>query len=127
VSAHLADIHLRDAASEDHADRLLQLERDPQVLREVIQRSQRKHAERDVGARERLGHGADRAVTTTRDYRLRTTSCRLTRKRAEPLARLDELHPCLAAGLAEEAFDRPRRIRRRPAPGRRVEEDDDRH
>ena len=44
--------------------RLLEVDRKPEILREVVQRPHRQHAHRGVGLNRDSCHGADRPVST---------------------------------------------------------------
>jgi hypothetical protein len=46
------------------------------VLRKMIERAQRQHAQGHLAPEQRGGHGADRAVAPARDHRIDVSACR---------------------------------------------------
>src|SRR6185437_14300459 len=67
AAVHLADIDALYPSGGDATDCLLELEREPEVLREMIERAEGKNAECRLRVRQHGCDGADRPVTSSRD------------------------------------------------------------
>jgi hypothetical protein len=67
AAIHFADIDPDCMARDDGPDRTFDIERDTQVLGEVVHRAQRQHAQRLAGPDECRGDRGHRAVSASRD------------------------------------------------------------
>ena len=71
VSIDFADVYRRRIALRDQRQRRFEVERDAEVLREVVEGAERQHAERLAGVDKMPRHGCNRAVTPSGDDDIR--------------------------------------------------------
>src|SRR5208282_4287840 len=64
AAVNLADIHLADLAGKEITDGGSEVERNTDILGEMVQRAHRQNTERCIGACELAGHCIDSALTS---------------------------------------------------------------
>ncbi len=76
----LREVDRADMTCGDHARRRIRMQGEPEILGEMIERAERKHAKRDVRAGKDARDGADAAVATADDDRVNLSAlCLLER------------------------------------------------
>ena len=86
-------------------DRLVEVERDAEVLGEVVVRAERQHAERLVAAGDDVGDGVDGSVAAAGEDRVELAAARGFLCEGAKSARLDEADIGLRAGGGKTARD----------------------
>src|SRR5256714_7869445 len=128
LAVDLAHVDRDDAPLADAARGLTRVERDFQVLREVVERAEREHAERTVSASERRSDRADRAVASASDDRARAVRDRAPRELRQLRALARDRQACLDAARGEGFRYSARGSVLRARARRRVDDDlDGRH
>ena len=106
----------------DGARRLRRIERNAQVLGEMVERAERQDAERRAAAAHHVGHRADRAVAARGHQHRRTLPQRTPRELPDLLAARESVDSRFKTRLAESGAERLG-IGRAPAAGVPVEDD----
>jgi hypothetical protein len=102
-SVDLADVDRPGLSARQDRDRVGELERDAEVLGEVVQRAERENSEDDAGVDQRCRDRAHRAVAAAGDDRARSPGDGAVDGRRDLVAAVRELYLGLQAGGLEVA------------------------